>query len=75
MKKHIWQGIEVEYYDVTYISPTGVRGTHTAYRALNEDHARTSSPEMLALNTQFNPEDFTVIDVKPSENLPEELKQ
>ena len=58
------------YFDVVYISPVGIQGTHYAVEADNEFDAAAKTPVMLCYGTCYTPDQFTVISVCKSENTP-----
>ena len=58
------------YFDVDYISPVGIRGTHYAVEAANEFDAAAKTPVMLCYGTCYTPDQFTVTSVRESTNAP-----
>lgn len=62
----------MKHYDVEYISPSGIQGTHTAVDAESVIHAAQLSPVMLSYGTPWKPEEWEVISVipTPKKNLP-----
>jgi hypothetical protein len=58
------------YFDVIYKSPSGIVGQHTAVEAYDAKEAAYKSPVYLTYSSLFKPEDYTVLSVNPSENVP-----
>jgi hypothetical protein len=63
------------YFDIAYKSPAGITGTHIAVEASNEFEASRVSPVMLSYGTPWEPEEFTVLSVRTSENPPKKTTE
>ena len=64
------------YFNIENLSPSGARGTHTAFRAESVIEAATMSPVALTACSQYSPEDITVLAAYPTpeDQLPLESK-
>lgn len=60
----------LNYFDVTYITPSGTEGTHYAVKASSIQEAIELTPIMLAYGTPWHPDEFKVVSAKPSDNPP-----
>jgi len=58
------------YYDVKYKGPSGSIGTHYAVEEESVEKVSERSKIMLCFGTPFKPEDFTVLSVVTSTNIP-----
>ena len=54
------------YFDVDYISPVGIQGTHYAVEAANEFDVAAKTPVTLCYGTCYTPDQFTVTSVRES---------
>ena len=62
----------MQHWDVTYQSPVGITGIHYAVQAETAQEAAKTSPVMLSYGTPWTPEQFVVLTVRFSNNVPTE---
>lgn len=60
----------MKYWDITYITPAGIQGTHYAVQAESLTEAIRLTPEMLSYGTPWKPEQFIVVNGEPCEKPP-----
>ena len=53
-------------FDVEFLNPKNNPGTLAAFLAEDEEDAKTRAPIALAASSQWHPEEFTILAVKPS---------
>lgn len=58
------------YWDITYITPVGIQGTHFAVEAETLEEAMKKCPVMLSYGTPWSPEEFTAVSGCVSTNVP-----
>lgn len=53
-------------FDIEYITPAGISGTHYGVEASSVEEAMRLTPIMLAANTIYTPDQFTSVSAKLS---------
>jgi hypothetical protein len=58
------------YWDITYITPTGIQGTHFAVEGDTVEEALQKTPVMLSYGTPWTPDQFQAVSGVPCANPP-----
>ncbi len=59
-----------QYWDITYITPVGIQGTHFAVEGDTVEEALEKTPHMLSYGTPWTPDQFTAVSGIPCQNPP-----
>lgn len=59
-----------KYWDITYITPVGIHGTHYAVEGETVEEALEKTPVMLSYGTPWRPDEFKAVSGVPCVNPP-----